>query len=245
MDAQRFRGKVALVSGGASGIGRTTCTRLAEEGCRVFIADVDAQGALKTLDLIHSRGGAGQFFQTDIADPAQIEALVASVARESDEIHYLVNDAAMMVFKSACDLSVKEWDQVLNVNLRSVFLFCKFAIPHIRRGAIVNISSVHAHETTRNVSAYAASKGAIEAFTRALSIECDPSQIRVNSLAPGAVNTPMLWANPNVKSGAEKIEGAIGTPVNIADCVLFLLSDQAAFIHGTTLVVDGGRLDIL
>jgi NAD(P)-dependent dehydrogenase (short-subunit alcohol dehydrogenase family) len=109
----------------------------------------------------------------------------------------------------------------------------------------VNISSVHAHETTRSVVPYAASKGAMEAFTRGFSEEIAPKRLRVNCVAPGAVDTPMLWNNPNVKSGAEKVTGAIGQPEDIAAAVCFLASSDARFITGTTLVVDGGRLDLL
>ena len=112
----------------------------------------------------------------------------------------------------------------------------------MEQGAIVNVSSVHAHRTTGNVVPYATSKGGLEAFTRGLSQECKAKKVRVNSLAPGAVNTPMLWSNPNVKSGEEKLEGEIAQPEAIAAAICFLASDEASFIDGTTLVVDGGRL---
>jgi glucose 1-dehydrogenase len=158
----------------------------------------------------------------------------------------VVNDAAMMTFKPIVDLSEAEWDQVQNVNLRAVFLFCKYAVPHMPPGsAFVNISSVHAHETTRNVVPYATSKGGMEAFTRGFSEELAAKKIRINCVAPGAVDTPMLWNNPNIKSGVEKVEGAIGQPDDIAAAVCFLAAPEARFITGTTLIVDGGRLDIL
>jgi NAD(P)-dependent dehydrogenase (short-subunit alcohol dehydrogenase family) len=132
------------------------------------------------------------------------------------------------------------------VNLGSVFLLCKYVVPHMPAGsAIVNVSSVHARETTRNVVPYAASKGGIEAFTRGFSEELADRKIRINCVSPGAVNTPMLWNNPNVKSGAEKVTGAVGQPADIAAAILFLASSEARFITGTTLVADGGRLDIL
>ena len=144
------------------------------------------------------------------------------------------------------ELDDEDWDKVLAVNLRSVFLFCKYAMPHMPPGgAIVNISSVHAHETTKNVVPYASSKGGMEAFTRGFSEELAPKKIRINCVAPGAVDTPMLWNNPNVKSGAEMIQGAVGQPDDIAAAVCFLAAPEARFITGTTLVVDGGRLDIL
>jgi glucose 1-dehydrogenase len=142
-------------------------------------------------------------------------------------------------------LEEADWDGVIATNLRSVFLLCKYCLPHMRRGAIVNISSVHAHQTTVNVAPYAASKGGIEAFTRALSRECEERDVRVNSVAPGAVETPMLRSNPLVQSGEEKIQGKIGEPEEIAAAIAFLASDEAGFINGTTLAVDGGRLTIL
>src|SRR3982750_2680791 len=111
--------------------------------------------------------------------------------------------------------------------------------------AIVNISSVHAHETTRNVVPYASSKGGIEAFTRGFSEELADKKIRINCVAPGAVDTPMLWSNPNIKSGTEKIDGAVGKPEDIAAAICFLASTEARFITGTTLVVDGGRPALL
>ena len=115
----------------------------------------------------------------------------------------------------------------------------------MKKGSIVNISSVHAHATTAQVVPYASSKGGMEAFTRGLAQEHPSSDFRINCIAPGAVNTPMLRSNPNIKSGKEKIEGEIAEPTEIAEAICFLASDQASYINGTTLVVDGGRLDIL
>jgi len=181
----------------------------------------------------------------DIGNPDQIKQCVDTVISKYGRVDVLVNDAAMMTFKPIVDLEIEEWDKVMAVNLRSVFLFCKYCIPHMNNGAVVNVSSVHAHETTPNVLPYAATKGGLEAFTRGLSLEYPASQARFNCVAPGAVDTPMLWNNPNVKSGKEKIEGTIGKPENLAAAICFLASDDAAFVNGPTLVVDGGRLDIL
>jgi hypothetical protein len=128
-------------------------------------------------------------------------------------IDVVVNDAAMMTFKPIVELEDEQFDRVLAVNLRSVFLFCKYAGPHMPPGgAVVNVSSVHAHETEPNVAPYVASKGGMEAMTRALALEWRPRKIRINCVAPGAVDTPMLWNNPNVKSGKEKPGGAVGSP---------------------------------
>lgn len=136
-----------------------------------------------------------------VGNEEQIKASVDVAITTWGKIDVLVNNAAMMTFKKIIDLTSEEWDQVLTVNLRSVFLFCKYSIPYINNGAIVNISSVHAHETTANVVPYASSKGAMEAFIRGVSMEYPYPHLRINCVAPGAVDTPMLWNNPNVKSG--------------------------------------------
>ncbi len=186
------------------------------------------------------------FAKCDVGNPAQVKAAIDGAVQKWGKVDVVVNDAAMMTFSPVVDLPDDDWDKVLGVNLRSVFLFCKYSVPHMPQGsAIVNLSSVHAHETTKNVVPYASSKGGIEAFARGFSEEIAPLKIRINCVAPGAVNTPMLWNNPNVKSGVEKVEGAIGEPEDIAAAICFLASDEARFITGTTLVVDGGRLDIL
>ena len=241
----RFSNKVCIVTGAGSGIGRATAQRLAQEGGNIVVADRDEQGGNETVNLITQQNGSALFVKCDVGDEAAIKATVDAALAKWGKIDVVINDAAMMTFKKIVDLSAEEWDRVMQVNMRSVFLFCKYSIPHMNGGAVVNISSVHAHETTANVIPYASSKGAMEAFTRGVSLEYPSSQVRINCVAPGAVDTPMLWNNPNIKSGAEKIEGAIGKPEDLAAAICFIASDEASYINGTTLVVDGGRLDIL
>jgi len=246
----RFRDKVALVTGGGSGIGRATCLRLAGEGARVLVVDLNPEHGNDTVERIErgggGGGGGGRFVRADVGVIDDVRQAVEAAVRAWGRIDVLVNDAAMMTFKPVVDLSVEDWDHVMNVNLRSVFLFCKYAIPHMPPGsAIVNVSSVHAHETEALVAPYAASKGGMEAFCRALTLELEDRKIRVNCVAPGAVDTPMLWDNPNVKSGKEKVKGAVGKPEDLAAAICFLASPEARFVNGTTLVVDGARLDIL
>src|SRR4051794_35026118 len=242
----RFSGKVCLVTGAGSGIGKATAKRLASEGGKVVVIDVNEQHGNQTVQEIVSAEGEAIFAKCNVGDVGQVKSAVQAALNKWQHIDVVVNDAAMMTFKPILDLPDEDWDKVLNVNIRSVFLFCKYSVPHMPPGgAIVNISSVHAHETTKNVVPYASSKGAMEAFTRGFSEEIAPKKIRINCVAPGAVDTPMLWNNPNIKSGVEKVEGAIGKPEDIAEAVCFLASPAARFITGTTLVVDGGRLDIL
>jgi glucose 1-dehydrogenase len=241
----RFSDKVCIITGAGSGIGRATALRMAAEGGSIVVADRDERGGNETVQLITAQQGSALFVQCDVGDEAAIKATLDATLAKWGRIDVLVNNAAMMTFKKIVDLSADEWDTLMRVNIRSVFLFCKYCIPHMNGGAVVNISSVHAHETTTNVIPYASSKGAMEAFVRGASQEYPATQVRFNCVAPGAVDTPMLWNNPNVKSGAEKVTGAIGKPEELAAAIAFLASDEASFVNGTTLVVDGARLAIL
>lgn len=242
----RFENKICLVTGGGSGIGRAACQRFAAEGGKVAVVDLSAAHGDETVQSITQGGGEAIFFAADVANSQQVRAAIEGTVAKWGRIDVVVNDAAMMTFASLVDLPEEDWEKVMAVNLRSVFLFCKYAVPHMPEGAaIVNISSVHAHETTKNVVPYATSKGGMEAFTRGFSEELAERKIRINCVAPGAVDTPMLRNNPNIKSGAEKVEGAIGQPEDLAAAICFLAADEARFITGTTLVVDGGRLDLL
>jgi len=175
-----------------------------------------------------------------------VQAVVRKALAHNNAIDVIVNDAAMMTFTPIVDIAEAEFFEVLTVNLGSVFFFAKYGAPHMPPGsAFVNVSSVHAFATTQNVVPYASSKGAIQAFTRGFALEMQSRQIRVNAVAPGSVDTPMLWDNPNVKSGAEKVTGAIGKPEDLAAAICFLASNDARFVNGATLLVDGGKLAAL
>ncbi|KUG08707.1 SDR family NAD(P)-dependent oxidoreductase [Solirubrum puertoriconensis] len=241
----RFKNKVCLVTGGSSGIGKATALQLAAEGGRVAILSRTEKDGNAVVAEITNAGGEAVFIETDLGQPKDIEAAVDEVLRRWKRVDVLVNDAAMMTYKPLAELSLEEWNQLMQVNLQAVFLLCQRCIPHMQGGAIVNVSSVHAFETTPNLIPYATSKGALEAFTRGVSREYDRQQVRINNVAPGAVDTPMLWDNPNVKNGQEKVEGAVGQPAEIAAVICFLASPEASFVHGTTVVADGGRLNIL
>ena len=242
----RFKDKVCIVTGGGSGIGKATCQRFAAEGGKVLVVDLNPEHGNSAVKEITSAGGQAAFALCDVSNSQQVQAAVKQAVDRWGKIDILVNNAAMMTFLPVVQLSEEAWDKVLAVNLKSVFMFCKYSIPHMPpHSAIVNTSSVHAHETEAGVSPYAASKGGMEAFMRGLALELEGKKIRVNCVAPGAVNTPMLWNNPNVKDGKEKVQGAIGQPSDLAATICFLASEDARFVNGTTLIVDGARLDIL
>jgi glucose 1-dehydrogenase len=238
----QFKDKVCLVTGGTSGIGKATCIRFGQEGGKVVVLGRNEEEGQEVVETITSGGGEAMFIRADVSETDQIEEAVRKTVERWGKIDVLVNNAAQMKHKSLAELSEADWDQVMAVNLKAVFLFCKLCVPHMQRGAIVNVSSVHAHQTTVNALAYATSKAGMEAFTRAMVQECKISKVRVNCVAPGAVDTPMLWENPNVKSGVEKIKEPVGKPEELAAVICFLASAEASYINGTTLVVDGGEL---
>jgi glucose 1-dehydrogenase len=248
----RFKDKVAIVTGSTSGIGKATVEQFVAEGGCVTIIGLNPQAGReieKQLNDAASRQGCGGalFCRTDVSKSAEVQAAVKATVDRWGKIDILVNNAAMMTFKPIVDLDESDWDRVLSVNLKGPFLFCKYCIPHMRRGsAIVNVSSVHADATEPHVLPYAASKGGMEAFTRGLCVEYDDQGIRANALRPGSVDTKMLWSNPNLASGAENVVPIeLGEPNQLAAAILFLASDAASFINGAVLNVDGGRLAFL
>lgn len=240
----RFTDKICLVTGGTSGIGRATCVRLAAEGGTVIVLGRDRPDGAEAVQLITKAGGEAWFVACDLAKPSAVAAVMKKVLAKYQRIDVLVCDAAVMTFDRLTDLPLSKWDTLMMVNLRSLVQLTQLCLPHMPAGsAIVAISSVHAHQTTANVVPYATSKGGLEAFVRGLSIELDRKQTRINAVAPGAVDTPMLWSNPNVENGTEKIDKkTVGTPEELAAAIAFMASSEASFVHGTTLVVDGGRL---
>lgn len=241
----RFENKICIVTGGGSGIGKATSMRLASEGGTVIVVDNNEQHGNDTVETIKQHKGNALFIKTDIGVSAEVKSCVDKVIERYNRIDILVNNAAFMTFTKIVDLEEADWDKLMNINLKSVFLFCKYSIPHMKNGAVVNVSSVHAFQTTPDVLPYAASKGGMEAFTRGLSLEYAPAQARFNCVAPGSVDTPMLWSNPNIKDGVERIEGTVGKPEELAAAICFMVSDEASYVNGTTLVVDGNRLNIL
>lgn len=238
----RFRQKVCLVTGATSGIGRATALCLAREGGQVVCVGREVAEGRAVVKEITAAGGEAVFIRADIGKDAQLVAAVEKTLARYGRLDVLVSNAAVMTYTPILQLKPADWDRVLNVNLRATFRLCQLCLPHMQGGVVIAVSSVHASQTTPNVVPYATSKGGLEAFVRGLSLEIPHTQARIIGVAPGAVETPMLRNNPNVKSGAEQITGQIGQPEELANVICFLASDQATFMNGTTIAVDGGRL---
>lgn len=241
--------KTILITGVAGGIGRATMTLFAEKGWRVIGVDRNPFG--------EGFPANGLFIQADISHADEIAAIFEKAHQFTDSLDALVNNAAMQIAKPLVETTVEEWDAVMAANLRSVFLGVKLAHPLLKAGgggAIVNVSSVHAIQTSANIAAYAASKGGLLALTRAMAIEFAADNIRVNAILPGAVDTPMLRAGLGRGhlggSGVEErldnlarktVSGKVGRPEEIAHAIYFLAdNEQSSFMTGQALVVDGG-----
>lgn len=244
----RFDGKVAIVTGAASGIGLATAIRLGSEGARVVIADLDQTKGDAAADEVRNASSKDSFAVVcDVSSEAQVASAVDAALDRFGSIDVIVNNAGLMVFKSILEQTGEDWLRILNVDLLGAFYFTKQAFKRMKPGgAIVNVSSVHAVETTPLVASYAAAKAALVSLTRSSSLEGKSLGIRVNAILPGAVNTPMLWENPNIKSGVETINLTdVGEPEDIAATIAYLASNDAKFVDGAAIRVDGGRLSRL
>ena len=242
---RRYADKVVIVTGGGGGIGIECVARFGREGARVVVVNRTPESSEKGLAAALAAGAPDGWAATaDVADEQQVVETVAETLRRFGRLDAIVNNAGLMNFKPLDELTGDDWRQVLDVDLLGAFYFLREGFRHMARGgAIVNVSSVHALRTTALVAPYAAAKAAMLSLTRSAAIEGRPKGLRVNSVVPGAIDTPMLWDNPNVKSGAETIDkDDVGRPEDVAAAVAYLASDDAAFVTGACLEVDGGRL---
>jgi meso-butanediol dehydrogenase / (S,S)-butanediol dehydrogenase / diacetyl reductase len=241
----RFSEKVALVTGAASGIGLAAAKRFGSEGARVVIADLSLEKSNAAAREVRAEGAPDALVcACDVADEENVTRCVDETFKRFGRLDIIVNNAGLMVFKSIEQLTAEDFLRVLRVDLLGAFFFTKQAFLRMKNGGvIINVSSIHARETQPLVCAYAAAKSALLSLTRSTALEGKSKGIRVNAILPGAVDTPMLWNNPNVKSGLEKIDrGEVGRPEDLAAVIAFLASDDAAFIQGAAITVDGGRL---
>ena len=246
----RLAGRVALVTGGASGIGLESVRLFASEGARVVIADLDEEGGARALAAIVADGGEARFVRADVSRAAEVEAAVALAERDFGALHVLFNNAGIFpdADGSPTDTPEAVWDQVMDVNLKGVFLGCRYGIPALLRaggGAIVNTASfVAVVGAATSQIAYTASKGGVLAMTREIAVEYARQGIRANALCPGPVNTPLLeelLADPAARQRrmVHLPMGRLAEASEIARAALFLASDDSSYVNGSTFLVDG------
>jgi len=247
----RLQGKVAIVTGAGSGNGRGIALRLAEEGARVVVADVNEPGARETAVLIEAAGGQALVVRADVSRREQVEAMVEAALSRFGQLDILVNNAGVETLIPFLELPEAEWDRVLAVNLKGPFL-CSQAVSREmvkagRGGKIVNIASINSAIALANQAHYVSSKGGLLMLTRAMAVDLAPYNINVNAVGPGVIETAMTvnsLSNPaRVEMFMSRIPlKRIGQPRDIANAVLFLASDEADYVTGTILYVDGGWL---
>lgn len=249
----RLAGRVALVTGGAQGIGRAVAALFQREGACVFILDIDPKAGTTAASELTSQHPSQpvRLLRADLRDPAEIQNAVSGIRKFHDRVDVLVNNAGIEIDKSIDTLTVADWDLIMNVNLRGAFLVAKELLPFFPESgaSIVNISSIHASHAFPDSIPYACSKAAMVALTRNLALDLAQRRVRVNCICPGYIDT-RLWehyvqSSPNPEQLAKQTAalhplGRRGVPQDVAEAALFLASDSSAFITGADLVVDGG-----
>jgi NAD(P)-dependent dehydrogenase (short-subunit alcohol dehydrogenase family) len=248
--AGEFNGKVALVTGGSSGIGRATALAFAREGARVVFGDIDERGADETLSLIKQAGGDAIFVKTDVSKAADVKALVDKTVQTYDRLDYAHNNAGIDgEFATIVANTEQNFDHVIGVNLKSVWLGMKYEIPEMRKrggGAIVNTSSVAGLVAFRTMGPYVASKHGVIGLTKTAALEYSNFGIRVNAVCPGAIRTPMIDTfinnDPQVEASMSALQpiGRMGRAEEVSSLVLWLCSEAAAFVTGASIAIDGG-----
>ena len=244
--------RVAVITGAGSGIGQAMARLFAREGARIFAADVNEGAAQETARMLTEAGGACRTFAVDVSRPEQVRAMIDAAVSAFGRIDILCNNAGIGSTTDVVECEPDEWDRVMTVNVKSVYLGCKYAIPHMLAqggGVIVNTASVAGMVGLPKRASYSASKGAVIALTRQVAVEYVEQGIRVNCLCPGTVDSP--WVGRLLQQADDPVAarqalvarqplGRLGTPDEIAAAALYLVSDDAAFITGTGLVIDGG-----
>ncbi len=246
----RFSEKVVVVTGAGSGIGKAIALKFAEEGADVVIPEINPEGAAATAREIERMGRRTLVTPTDVASSSQVQAAVALSLEAFGKIDVLVNNAGISVYREPFDYTDEEWDRVIGVNLTGVWLFCRYVGPHMvsrGEGSIINVASVGADQASYYRAPYMASKGGVASLTRALALDLAAKNVRVNAVAPGIVVTALTQPT-EPRTGALSPEfgdwlspmGRWAEPVDVANAVLFLASDEASYVTGHLLKVDGG-----
>lgn len=249
----RLKGKTAVITGAADGIGQAIATAMASEAAHVFITDIaDARGEAVTASL-RSRGLLAEYVHCDVAEEADIAAAIEAAVSRTGRLDILVNNAAIAIGGMPVhEMTDDQWHRLIAINLTSVFRGCKHALPHMlarKSGSIINIASTQGQVGIDGWTAYAGAKGAVMAMTRQMAVEFGPSNIRVNSISPGTINTPMnaqvvKQLGGNLAKAWVKMHplGRIGEPAEVAEAAVYLASDAAGFTTGIDLRVDGGQV---
>jgi len=253
----RVKGRIALVTGGASGIGRGCSERLAEEGAHVVITDIQDEMGADVVSGIRAAGGSAEYLHHDVTREDEWVRVIESVADRHGALHILVNNAGIGIACSIFEMSLADWQRQQAINLDGVFLGVKHGIPLIRDsggGSVINISSVAGIKGAPSLSAYNATKGGVRLFTKGVALECAQKRwkVRVNSVHPGIIDTP-IWTKVDpaqLTEGANQVDldqmaegvptGELGKPRDIANGVLFLASDDSSYMTGTELIIDAG-----
>jgi NAD(P)-dependent dehydrogenase (short-subunit alcohol dehydrogenase family) len=247
----RLKGKTSVVTGSGAGIGRAIASAFAAEGSNVIVADINLKAAQETADLITQAGGIATAVFVDVADPVSVEQLVAATLGRFHAVHILVNNAAIQVNKRIEETSFDEWSRQLAVNIGGVFLCSKHFLPHLRsvHGSIINMSSVNGTFVEPMCAGYCATKAAILGFTKAVAIDHSGEGLRVNAICPGYIDAGLaegyFLAQPDpdaARAQAGKLHAMkrIGKPEEVAKVAVFLASDEASFMTGSAVTVDGG-----
>jgi NAD(P)-dependent dehydrogenase (short-subunit alcohol dehydrogenase family) len=247
-------GKAAIVTGAGLGIGRGIALALAGAGAAVMVADVNDEAGAETAEAIRSRGGQSQFVHADVAHEEDVRSLIDAAAAHFGRLDIVVNNAGIVAVQTVEASSAADWDRVMAVNVSSIFLTTKYALPHLRRaggGAILNMASVSSFVAQQGTPAYCASKGAVLMLTKALALDYGPERVRVNCLCPGITDTPMLRYHArhardpeaHLRQRLQRVPtGEMLYPEDMGRAAVYLCSDDAIGITGTSLVVDGGYI---
>lgn len=249
----RVEGKVAIVTGGALGIGKATCLLLAEEGAKVAVTDILDKEGQELAKKIKSIGGVAEFWRLDVSNEKEVEKTFADIHKKFGKIDVLVNNAGIAgVSKPTHEIYEEEWDKVMAVNVKGVFFCTKHVVPYMKKtggGSIINLSSIYGIVSAPDVPPYHASKGAVRIMTKTDAFLYAKDKIRVNSVHPGFIWTPMvedyLKSQGDVEEGRKYLDtlhpiGHVGEPEDIAYGIVYLASDESKFVTGSELVIDGG-----